>query len=125
MIVIPRSRYKGKVITKKPKKIYYIEGNPPAYIEIFFRPLISGLPMRKTIVDENGRYSIHKIVPGRYMLFALPNKDSKGIPIFKVLPEGRVVELKSGQNNIDIVMSANRVIKLNDKYLRISHIEEC
>lgn len=88
-----------------PEPLVYIDGSPPAYIEVFLAPMDTALgDMLPATVDASGSFKIPRVNPGMYLLLAMPSKDVEGRPMYEVIPYGRIVEIDGGPQELASVV---------------------
>lgn len=82
----------------------YIEGRPPAYVEVFLFPMDSTLgDVVSAITDEEGKIEFPLVNPGSYLLLAVSSKDSSDRPLYPVLPLGRIIKVEEGERPIPTI----------------------
>lgn len=107
----------------------YVDGNPPRTIIISLYPVRKGFANVSSIfVNKMGEFSFKNIIPGKYIIIALPSKSRGAIPTYKVLPYGDIIDLKDyeGQTvEYDIMMTPLKTQKIGEIYHYINTIEDC
>lgn len=103
----------------------YIAGDPPAYVQVIFTPLSSELPVRDVLVDEKGKFVVEDIIPGDYIMIALPSTDNEGTPTYKVEPYGEIIHVDVDEATKDIVMDPMGIQRVGDIYEHVYSTENC
>ncbi|MDP7079454.1 MAG: hypothetical protein QF415_06170 [Candidatus Undinarchaeales archaeon] len=104
----------------------YVEGTPDRYMEVLFAPLGPG-PLLRAIADEEGRYSIKRAEPGRYLRIARPSRDEAGAPTHMVQVAASLVEIGSGENpDRDIIVQPLLMERIGEIYVPVAvHDDKC
>ncbi|MDP7491509.1 MAG: carboxypeptidase-like regulatory domain-containing protein [Candidatus Undinarchaeales archaeon] len=91
---------------REPVPLGYVDGRPPAYVEVFLFPMDTTLgDVVSAITDEDGGIEFPTVNPGKYLLLAVSSKDSSDRPIYPVLPKGMILEVVEGTSSLpDIAM---------------------
>ena len=91
---------------REPIPLGYVDGRPPAYIEVFLFPMDTTLgDVVSSITDEDGKIEFPTVNPGKYLLLAVSSKDSSDRPLYPVLPKGMILEVDEGTGSLpDISM---------------------
>lgn len=105
----------------------YLKGIPPRGIEVLFKPLDLKLgEVRRTLVDEDSRFEIKLMNPGRYLVLFVPLMDEIDFPSYKVESLGMIYEIKEGNNDLGtILMDPLLIEKVGNEFVHVSRREDC
>ncbi len=101
------------------------EGTTPGTVEVILQPLSSRLDRRRVSVDESGAFEIPFVVPGRYLVMAVPSRNEAGVPYQEVESAGFIHEVTEGRNELTIELEPLGLMKVGDKYIGITSTEVC
>ena len=96
------------------------------YIKVVIRSLEGDdLETRSTIADEDGRFLLSGLDPGKYLVLARSSLDLTNIPSYKVQPAAFIQDVMPGRNEIEIVLEPLLMELVDDTYVAVSSRKEC
>ena len=112
-----------RLIDLNPKLLKYVDGNPPAYIEVWLVDLHSGKTVARTCVNTEGYYIFSRIPAGEYLLFARSSTDSDNRPAYRVEFYGSFVEIRR-DTDLDIFMNPLSLVKTEGGYTEVTEVRD-
>ncbi len=115
----------GKIVEMGEETLGHIDGNPPRYVTILFKPVHDDLgPIVKVGVDRDGKYTTPQLNPGRYIVLAVPSEDDLGRPQYKVSAKVLIIDVETS-TTLDIEMNPLLIEKVGGKIEHVSARSEC